>query len=166
MTVRPAGAFAFGAVFAAGIFVVRGSTLAIIAFGVVMAVFFIAWLLALALCVFAMGFAFISIVVEDAAVFPAISSGFARIFNRGELGRAVLVFLALIAISIGLYIVLGIAAALAQGLTHSLVLYGIVTAPISILSSTFTALLFAVYYFDVRVRREGLDMQTQLDRLE
>ena len=124
------------------------------------------WLLALALCVFAMGFAFISIVVEDAAVFPAISSGFARIFNRGELGRAVLVFLALIAISIGLYIVLGIAAALAQGLTHSLVLYGIVTAPISILSSTFTALLFAVYYFDVRVRREGLDMQTQLDRLE
>jgi hypothetical protein len=161
-----AGAFVFGAIFAAGIFVVRGSTFAIIAFGVVMAIFVIAWLLALALTIFAMGFAFISIVVEDAGVFTAISSGFSRIFNRGELGRAVLVFLALIAISIGLYIVLGIAAALAQGLTHSLALYGIVTAPISILSSTFTALLFAVYYFDVRVRREGLDMQTQLDRLE
>ena len=161
-----AGAFMFGAIFAAGIFVVRGSTFAIIAFGVVMAIFVIAWLLTLALCIFAMGFAFISIVVEDAGVFAAISSGFTRIFNRGELGRAVLVFLALIAISIGLYIVLGIAAALAQSLTHSLALYGIVTAPISILSSTFTALLFAVYYFDVRVRREGLDMQTQLDRLE
>jgi hypothetical protein len=160
------GAFAFGAIFAAGLFVVRGSTAAIIVFGVLIAVFMIAWLLSLALCVFAMGFAFISIVVEKAAVFPAITSGFARIFNRRELGRAVLVFLALTAISIGLYIVLGIVAVLAQAMTHSLVLYGILTAPISLVSSTFTALLFAVYYFDVRVRREGLDIQTQLDRLE
>jgi hypothetical protein len=161
-----AGAFAFGAIFAAGLFVVRGSTGAIIVFGVLMAVFMIAWLLSLALCIFAMGFAFISIVVEKAGVFPAISSGFARIFNRRELGRAVLVFLALTAISIGLYIVLGIVALLAQEISHSLVLYGILTAPISLVSSTFTALLFAVYYFDVRVRREGLDIQTQLDRLE
>ncbi len=161
-----AGAFAFGAIFAAGLFLVRGSTFAIIAFGFIAAILVIAWMLALALCAFAMGFAFISIVVENAPVFPAISSGFARIFNRRELGRAVLVFLALIAISVGLYIVLGIVAALAQGVTHSLALYGIVTAPISLVSSTFTALLFAVYYFDVRVRREGLDMQTQLDRLE
>jgi len=160
------GAFAFGAVFAAGIFIARGSTAAIVVFGVLITIFMVAWLLSLALCTFAMGFAFISIVVEKAGVFEAISSGFARIFNRSELGRAVLVFLALIAISIGLYIVLGIVAMLAQGITHSLILYGILTAPISLVSSTFTALLFAVYYFDVRVRREGLDMQTQLDRLE
>ncbi len=161
-----AGAFAFGAIFAAGIFLVRGSTVAIVAFGLLVAIFMIAWLLSLALCIFAMGFAFISIVVEKAGVFPAISTGFARIFNRRELGRAVLVFLALIAISIGLYIVLGIVALLAQGMTHNAILYGILTAPISLVSSTFTALLFAVYYFDVRVRREGLDIQTQLDRLE
>ncbi len=160
------GAFAFGAMFAAGIFLVRGSAATIVVFGFLIAIFMIAWLLSLALCTFAMGFAFISIVVENSPVFQAVTSGFARIFNRRELGRAVLVFLALIAISIGLYIVLGIAAALAQGITHSLVLYGIVTAPISLISSTFTALLFAVYYFDVRVRREGLDIQTQLDRLE
>ena len=160
-----AGALAFGAIFAAGIFLVRGSTAAIIVFGFLVAVFMIAWLLSLALCIFAMGFAFISIVVEKVGVFQAISSGFARIFNRRELGRAVLVFLALIAISIGLYIVLGIVALLAQQITHSLILYGILTAPISLVSSTFTALLFAVYYFDVRVRREGLDIQTQL-RLE
>jgi hypothetical protein len=161
-----AGAFAFGAILTAGIFLVRGSTAAIIAFGFVSVLLGLAWMLAVALCAFAMGFAFISIVIEGAGVFPAISLGFARIFSRRELGRAVLVFIALIAISIGLYIVLAIVAALAQGLTHSLALYGIVTAPISVVSSTFTALLFAVYYFDVRVRREGLDMQTQLDRLE
>lgn len=161
-----AGAFLFGAVFAAGIFLARSSTAAVIVLGILIAVFMIAWMLSLALCVFAMGFAFISIVVEKAGVFQAINSGFARIFNRRELGRAVLVFLALIAISIGLYIVLGIVALLAQGMTHNLILYAIVTAPISLVSSTFTALLFAVYYFDVRVRREGLDIQTQLDRLE
>ncbi|HEX5275033.1 MAG TPA: hypothetical protein VFW34_07145 [Candidatus Rubrimentiphilum sp.] len=161
-----AGAFAFGAIFAAGIFLVRGSTAAIVAFGFLIAIFMIAWILSLALCIFAMGFAFISIVVEKAGVFQAIGSGFARIFNRRELGRAVLVFLALIAVSIGLYIVLGIVALVAQGMTHNVILYGIVTAPISLVSSTFTALLFAVYYFDVRVRREGLDIQTQLDRLE
>lgn len=161
-----AGAFAFGAIFAAGILMVRGSTGAIVAFGVVAALLVVVWILAVALCAFAMGFAFIAIVVEGDGVFPAISSGFARIFNRGELGRAILVLLALVAISIGLYIVLGLVAALAQSLTHSFALYAIITAPISILSSAFTALLFAVYYFDVRARREGLDMQTQLDRLE
>jgi len=161
-----AGAVAFGTILTAGIFIARGSTAAIIVFGIIAVLLGIAWLLSMSLCAFAMGFAFISTVVENAGVFPAISSGFARIFNRSELGRAVLVFLALVAVSMGLYIVLAIVAALAQGITHSLVLYGLVTAPVSVVSSTFTALLFAVYYFDVRVRREGLDMQTQLDRLE
>lgn len=160
------GAMAFGAVLAASIFLARGSTAAVIAAGFVVILLVVAWMLAMALCAFAMGFAFIAIVVEHVGVFSAISSGFARIFNRKEIGRGVVVFLALIAISIGLYVVLAMVAGLAQGLTHSFALYGIVTAPISVVSSTFTALLFSVYYFDVRVRREGLDMQTQLDRLE
>jgi len=122
--------------------------------------------MSMALCLFALGFAFNALVVEGSAVFAAISLGFARVFNKRELGRAMLVVLALLAISIGLYIVLALLAGLAESVTHNLTLYEIVTAPVSLISGTFTALLFAVYYFDVRVRREGLDMQTALERLE
>jgi hypothetical protein len=99
-------------------------------------------------------------------VFAAIGLGFSRIFDRRELGRAALMVLALFAISLGMYIVLALLAALAEGVTHNLTLYELVTAPLSLISSTFTALLFAIYYFDVRVRREGLDMQSALERLE
>ena len=70
------------------------------------------------------------------------------------------------AIYIGIYIVVFAATGLVQALTHSFALAEIASAPISLVSSTFIALLFAIYYFDVRVRREGLDMQSALDRLE
>ena len=160
------GTFAFGIAFGVGIFLVRTSTAGIIVFAIVMAVLIIAWLMSVALCLFAMGFAFNAIVVENSGVFPAISLGFARIFNKREMGRAMLVVLALLAISIGLYIVMALMAGLVQVITHNLMLYEIMTAPISLVSNTFTALLFAVYYFDVRVRREGLDMQSALERLE
>jgi len=161
-----AGSLVFGVTFGVGIFLVRGSTAGIVVFSIVLILLILVWLMSMALCAFALGFAYNAIAVEGAGLFAAMSLGFSRIFDRRELGRAALVVLALFAISLGMYIVLALLAALAEGVTHNLTLYELVTAPLSLITSTFTALLFAVYYFDVRVRREGLDMQSALERLE
>ncbi len=161
-----AGSLLFGGTVGVGIFLVRGSTFGIVVFSIVLILLMLVWLMSMALCAFALGFAFNAIAVEGAGVFAAISLGFSRIFGRRELWRAALVVLALFAISLGMYIVLALLAAIAEGIVHNLTLYELVTAPLSLISNTFTALLFAVYYFDVRVRREGLDMQSALERLE
>jgi hypothetical protein len=161
-----AGALAFGAVFGVGLLALRGSTAGIAVFSVVMVLLLIAWLLWILLSTLAMGFAFNAIVVEELGTFPAIGAGFGRIFSRAELGRAVLVMLGSLAVLVALYIVIALAAATLRSFTHNLTLYEIVTAPISLISATFSALLYAVYYLDVRMRREGLDVQAALDRLE
>jgi hypothetical protein len=49
---------------------------------------------------------------------------------------------------------------------HLHVLNVAITAVISLVTYSFLGILLAVYYFDVRVRREGLDMQAQMERLE
>ena len=41
-----------------------------------------------------------------------------------------------------------------------------VASCISLVTTSFFGILLAVYYFDVRVRREGLDMQAQIDVLQ
>lgn len=160
------GAIVFGVTAAVAALATRGSLPGI---AIALILFFgigLVWLLALGLCWIAMGFAFNAVGIEGASVSSAIGSGFVRIFSGRELGRAVLVILATGAIYIGLYIVSMVLAALIGSLTHSMALLEVVTAPLSWLSSTFIALIFAVYYFDVRVRREGLDLQSAIDRLE
>jgi len=121
---------------------------------------------AFGLMMFGLGFAFIGVCVEKAGVFAAIGSGFARVFDRKEIGRAILILLGMVAVTIGIQIVAAVALALIQGFHRNVILYELVSAPLTLVSNTFTGLLFAVYYFDVRVRREGLDVQSALERLE
>jgi len=161
-----AGSFVFGLMVVIGVVVTRGSVAAAVVLGIVAVLLLIAWLAIIVLCFIALGFAFNAIGVEGSAAFTAIGLGFARIFDRRELGRASLVVLAVGAIYIGIYLVFFALFGLIQALAHSFALVELATMPISLVSSTFIALLFAVYYFDVRVRREGLDMQAALDRLE
>lgn len=161
-----AGSFVFGLLLVIGVIVTRGSVAAAVVLGIAAVLLVIAWFAIIVLCAIALGFAFNAIGVEGSPAFTAIGLGFARIFNRRELGRASLVVLAIGAIYIGIYIVFFALFGLIQAFTHSFALGEIASAPISLVSSTFVALLFAVYYFDVRVRREGLDMQSALDRLE
>lgn len=161
-----AGSLAFGLMIAIGVVATRGSVAAVVVLGILAFILFIAWLLAMFLVAIALGFAFNAIGIEGSPAFAAIGLGFARIFNRRELGRAALVVLAIGAIYAGIYVVVLAMLGLVQALTHNFGLAEIATVPISLVSNTFIALLFAIYYFDVRVRREGLDMQAALDRLE
>lgn len=161
------GAIAFGAALVASVVAFRFVPAA----GVVMiAILGMAWLLLVGVCYLAIAFAFDALVIENLSVFDAVGRGFARLFNRRELGRAVLIVLAFIAIYIGIYVLLITVVGLLIAFVHSMTLVSTVNAIasglISLVATCFIDLLIAVYYFDVRIRREGLDMQAALDRLE
>jgi hypothetical protein len=51
------------------------------------------------------------------------------------------------------------------GIVHVAALNSIAQGIVTLISTAFLGLLIAVYYFDVRVRREGLDMQAEIERL-
>lgn len=134
--------------------------------GVVLLVFaailFLAWMVALMLVVLAIFFAFDALVIEGLRLGEAFTSGFARIFGRSEIGKATLVGLCLLAIQIGIaMVVLGIEITVIP-LTKSAGLEVLLSSLVSLISTAFIAILIAVYYFDVRVTREGLDMQHAL----
>ncbi len=113
----------------------------------------------------AVAFMFYAVAVEDAGIGEAILSGFARIFNRSEFWRAVLVCLALFAVQLGIAIVALGLFGLFEFVMHSALLYAFAEGALQLLETTFVTILMAVYYFDVRVRREGLDLEASLERL-
>lgn len=160
-----AGAFVMGGIFVAAFLLVQSSPALGIAAFVAAALFALLWVAALLLCYLAFAFAFNALAIEGAPVGAAISRGFSRIFNRSELLRAVLICLALMAIYLGLSVVSLSVAAVFESL-HLHLLNVVVSALISLVSTSFLGILLAVYYFDVRVRREGLDMQTQIEGLQ
>lgn len=164
-----AGMFAGGMVLGIGVvvdvFAVRASMAAGILLGVLLGVLAIAWVLAMMLCYLAFGFALEALAVERIAAGPAIGCGFARIFNRSELLRAVLITLAFFALYAGVTIVAVSLAAVLESI-HLYALYSLAGAAFSIVTTPLFGVLLAVYYFDVRVRREGLDLQMQASALQ
>lgn len=125
----------------------------------------IAWIAGIVLCYLAYVFALYGLAVERPAVGPAIASGFSRIFNRGELLRAVLVSLALTVIYGG-WGVLMVTVAVLLELAHLRLVDLAVAGVGEVVVTSLLGVLLAVYYYDVRVRREGLDLQMQIDRLQ
>jgi hypothetical protein len=111
-------------------------------------------------------FALFATALEKRSPGSAISTGFGRIFARREIGKAILMTLAFTALQLVLAIVSG-------GVALLLVQIPVVGIVINLAFSTiansvvraFLAVLVAVYYFDVRTRAEGLDLEVDLARL-
>jgi hypothetical protein len=133
-----------------GIIVAAAIGLAMIALLIVMAI--------------AMSFAMFAVVIEDRPVFDAIGDGFRRVFARSEVGRALLFALATGLIGLVNIIVAYAFVALAIWLDKPW-LVSLEQVVVSTAFYAFNTVLFAVYYYDVRIRREGLDMETQLESL-
>ncbi|HET9095412.1 MAG TPA: hypothetical protein VFN37_02020 [Candidatus Baltobacteraceae bacterium] len=160
-----AGAFAMGLVFVAAFLLVRGSAALGVAAFIGALIIGVMWLVAMLLCYLAFAFAFNALGIEGIGAGAAIGRGFSRIFNRTELLRATLICAALIAMYAGLTAVsLGMSAVFET--LHLRLLNVALSALISLVTTSFFGILFAVYYFDVRVRREGLDMQAQIESLQ
>lgn len=124
----------------------------------------LASLLLLALLLVALAFAMNAVVIEEIGPAAAIASGFGRVFGGKELPRALAFALAAFAVILGAQLV-GSAVALAALFVHSVLLEVVVSALLRAALAPFSIVLVAVYYFDVRIRREGYDLEAELERI-
>lgn len=149
------------AVFAVSIVVVISvaAYTAVKAAGIVIAVFavalFLASLVFMMLAFITVFLMFDALVVERLGMFAAFASGFARVFNRKQFGRTLLLALAFFALQMGIAIIAYTVLAL-QLFLHAFALGTVLSAVVQLVSMLFFGVLFAVYYFDVRVRLEGV----------
>jgi hypothetical protein len=112
----------------------------------------------------AMTLALYTIVIEDAPVFAALGSGFARAFSKAFFWRAMGLIVCAVVIEFLALFLLQAAGQIA--LYFGLVwITTVLNAIVQALSLPFSGILFAVFYFDIRIRREGLDLQAVADQL-
>jgi hypothetical protein len=125
---------------------------------IVIIVFFIMLVLACA-------FALYATTIEASRPADAIGEAFRRIFNRREFSKALLISLAYLALEIGTLILSGVVGVFILDMLHSNALQIAVATVINAMLTAFLTVLGAVYYYDVRTRTEGLDLEVALDRL-
>lgn len=117
------------------------------------------------LFVIALAFAGYAVVIEKKGATAALGSGFGRVFNRKEWGKAAVIGLVAILLSLG---VSGVSAAGGLALAFvpgSHVLETIWNTLVAAVSASVQTVFYAVYYYDVRIRREGFDLEVALERL-
>ena len=103
--------------------------------------------------------------LEPGGVGSAISSAYRRIFNRREIGKAILIGLSYVALEFGVLLASGSISALLMFVLKSYVLQLAVSAIVSSALTAFLTIVIAVYYYDVRTRSEGFDLELDLQRL-
>jgi hypothetical protein len=132
-------------------------------FGAVIVVF-VLMLPLLAPLVVALTFSMYAAVLEDRGVMEAVVLGFSRVFNRREFWRALLFAIAAGAIVLGASTTFS-ALGMIAGIFHLAGLRAIIDALPQAVISPFGVVLLAIYYFDVRIRREAYDLEASLDSL-
>jgi hypothetical protein len=132
--------------------------------GIIAGLVILGGLLMLAPLFVSLTFAMNAIVIEERPVTTALGLGFARIFNREEFWRSILFALSSLAILMGAGMLAGIFSYIAL-FFHQIALEVVVTSLFRAAIAPFSIVLMAVYYFDVRIRREGFDLEAGLERL-
>lgn len=136
-----------------------------VAMVVVMLPFALAYMVVIMLCYLAMALAFQGIGIEELAFGPALGAGFTRVFSRSEIGRSVLICLVFVALEIVLMII-SFALGAFLGFAHQPEISQVVQAVLSLVTTGYMGVLIAVYYYDVRIRSEGLDLQIEIDQMQ
>ncbi len=115
--------------------------------------------------VLAVQVSYFTCVVEGAGVVSAFSRGVSRVFVGVGLRRSLLVAIAFVAIGIGIAMVSLIGESVLVGLLHNAFAGTVFSAAVRIATAAFTTAFIAIFYFDLRVREEGLDLTLAADRL-
>jgi hypothetical protein len=134
-------------------------------FGVLaVVVVFLVMMPLLAPLVVSLAFGMYAIVIEERGTVEAFVLGFARVFNRAEFWRAVLFAFATMAVLFGASMMFA-GVAFFAAVVHLPGLQALIQAIPNAIISPFGVVLLSIYYFDVRIRREGFDLEAALDRL-
>lgn len=118
----------------------------------------------LAPLVIALTFSMYAVVIEQRPVVESLVLGFARVFNKREFWRSVLFAVAVFAVILGASAILSFIAMFAA-VAHLPLLETAVDTVSRALITPFGVVLLAIYYFDVRIRREAFDLEASLERL-
>jgi len=110
-------------------------------------------------------FALYATTIESTWPPDAIGEAFRRIFNRREFPKAVLISLAYFALEVGVLILSAVVGVMLLQFLHSPALQIATGTIINAVLNSFVTVLLAVYYYDVRTRAEGLDLEVELERL-
>jgi hypothetical protein len=137
-------------------------------FGISSTIFVIGAMLA-AVCVGIMlyltfALSFISVVIEDVDPIKAFSTAFGRMFGSGQFWRGFVFALALTGIQLGAVLVGGGGGALLAYIFKSPALYVILAGMVNLFFAPFAVVAAAVFYYDIRIRREGYDLQMLVQR--
>ncbi len=153
--------FVVGGIFAALMMAWRGFAIVgiVLVALVMLAMFGIALVLVLT-----MYFAIYGVAIEARSVTDAFGAAFSRLFSRDQFWRSMLFGLSVAVISIGMGIIADVVVLLAA-LIHQPWLYPVVTTLTQLVLWAFLIVLTVVYYYDVRIRREGLDVEAGLESL-
>ncbi len=98
-------------------------------------------------------------VVEKSNFVTAFAMGLQRIFGAGGFRRSLLFGFAYVAVTIGVALVAGVGDVALIGLVHSHVVAVTYATVVALASRAFTTAFVGIFYFDLRVREEGLDLQ-------
>lgn len=113
----------------------------------------------------AAAYSFVAAVLEGTPFITAFASGFQRVFGEGQFWRSLAISAALFGIILGLELVAGTVGALTIAFTKSFALDFVVSGLVGAFCYPFIFAVVAVSYYDVRIRREGFDLQMLAARL-
>jgi hypothetical protein len=106
----------------------------------------------------AAAFSFVSAVLERLGPVVAFSSGFQRVFGEGQFWRSVGTAAALFGVVLGFSLVGAVLGGVAAAMTHSYSLNFVLGGLMNTITYPFVFAVVAVSYYDVRIRREGFDL--------
>lgn len=148
-----------------GVVLVKTFVAAAVAIFILVILAVIALILALMMLVIAATFALFGVTMENLGVTAAFAAGMARIFNRKQFKTSLLMTLAYIALYFAVGIISLTASALFLLVLKNVFLQAGFSIIINAILSAFLTVLLAVFYYDVRIRREGFDLEADLQRI-
>ena len=132
-----------------------------IALGVIFSIIFlIAWLVIILIALIAGGVGFATLIVEPVNALRAFAAGLERAINRAVVWRSLGIGLLYFAVAFGFSAVAYAAGFGLLFLLHSGIPLMLIVAVTSIVQFGFSLLIIVLYYYDLRVRREGTDLAT------
>ena len=108
---------------------------------------------------------FIACVLEKVDPIRAFTLGITRIFGGGLFVRSLLVALAIALVFIGITLIAVFVDFVTLYYTKSWFLYIALAQVFNVLYVAFAFVLVSVYYYDIRIRREGFDLQVLADQI-
>jgi len=108
---------------------------------------------------------FIACVLEKVDPVRSFGLGFSRIFGGGLFWRSIFVAFSILVIGMVFTIAISLVAGLTFYLTKSPFFYIAIAQLANVFFIAFAFVLVALYYYDIRIRREGFDLQLLAEQL-